>query len=159
MFRNRRQRLALSRRGAVAVEFAVVAPILVALVMGVTETTRLFEVQNQLALAAREGARLASMDRSGLVADGQSNQKVEADVKDFLTASGLPGDKANVSIVEAGSANKTFDLDDPANDLKLFEIRVEMPYNAFSRLALPAGDNFNLTSSVVFRNARAAIVQ
>src|SRR4030067_683679 len=60
-----------SRRGAVAVEFAIVAPLLLSILFGMVELTRMFEVQNLLDTAAREGDRLAGMDREGLLQEGQ----------------------------------------------------------------------------------------
>ena len=50
-----------------AVEFAIVAPVLLAIVLGVIQLGRAFEMQNMLEVAAREGARFASMDRDELL--------------------------------------------------------------------------------------------
>lgn len=44
-------------RGAAAVEFALVLPVLVLLIMGLLEFSRLYNVQISLSNAAREGAR------------------------------------------------------------------------------------------------------
>lgn len=56
---NRRQR---SRdRGAVAVEMALVTPLLVVLVFGIIDFSRVFNAELQLSQAAREGARLAAI--------------------------------------------------------------------------------------------------
>jgi len=55
------------------------------------ELTRMFEVQNLLDTAAREGARLGAMDREGLLQDGQStNDNLTADIKNFLASNGVP---------------------------------------------------------------------
>ena len=62
---SRQQQRASKRLGAVAVEFAVVLPFLMAIVVGLTELTRVYDVQNLLETGAREGARFAAMDRSG----------------------------------------------------------------------------------------------
>ena len=79
------------RRGVVAVEFAIVAPILVAIVFGMIELGRAFEMQNLLDVAAREGARFASMDRDGMLDPGESaNDKLVDDVKNFLASNGIP---------------------------------------------------------------------
>ncbi|MFV2070221.1 MAG: TadE/TadG family type IV pilus assembly protein [Pirellulales bacterium] len=148
------------RRGAVTVEFALVAPIFLTLMLGVSQVSRIFDVQNQLAVAVREGARLAAMDRAGMLADGQTtNQKITQDVRNFLTANGLPGESVDIYIVDPNDHVSTFQLDEPANDLKLFELRVELPYSAVSSLAGAASNGAILTAKVVFRNARAAIVQ
>jgi Flp pilus assembly protein TadG len=58
------KRLALRRRGAAAVEFAVVAPIFFLFIFGMIEYGRMVMVQQVLTNAAREGARVAILDNS-----------------------------------------------------------------------------------------------
>ena len=54
-------------RGAAAVEFALILPILLLLVLGLVEFSRVFNVQISLSNAAREGARvMAIKNDSGL---------------------------------------------------------------------------------------------
>ena len=48
-------------RGASAVEFALVVPVLVLLVLGIAEFGRGFQVQGTLSAAAREGVRLMAL--------------------------------------------------------------------------------------------------
>jgi Flp pilus assembly protein TadG len=48
-------------RGAAAVEFALVAPLLVLLICGIIDLGRAYATLNQLAAAAREGARVAAV--------------------------------------------------------------------------------------------------
>ena len=48
-------------RGAVAVEFALLAPILVMLLLGITELGRAYNVQSSLSSAAREGVRVMAI--------------------------------------------------------------------------------------------------
>ena len=154
---NRRTR---RRRGAVTVEFAIVAPVFLTIMMGVSQTSRMFDVQNQLSVAVREGARLAAMDRTGMLADGQTtNQKITQDIHNLLTANGLPGSDADVFIVDPDDHVTPFDLDESANDLKLFELRVELPFSTVSSLAGATYDDATFTAKVVFRNARAAMAQ
>jgi Flp pilus assembly protein TadG len=139
----------------VTVEFAMVAPVFLTLLLGVTETSRLFETRNQLAIAAREGARRAAMDRSGIVAEGQStNAKVTQDVKNFLKASGLDPEKVTVQVVSHDDPSQAFNLDDPANSLKYFELRVSVPYNEVSHLAPPGMEEHQLGAKIVFRNSK-----
>jgi hypothetical protein len=146
------------RRGAVAVEFAIVAPILVAMLFGLIELGRAFEMQNMLEVAAREGARFASMDRDGLLAPGESaNAKMVEDVKTMLASNGIPADDISVEIKDFENPNEDFDLDDPLNDLKLFEVRVEVDWSAVSLTPVPVGHDHPMTASVVFRNGRATI--
>jgi hypothetical protein len=144
-----------SRRGAVTVEFAIIAPVLLTMVLGVVEACRLFEAQNVLASAAREGARMAAMDREGLVGEGQTtNDKVAADVIGFLEAQGYDAEDVVVNILHADD-DTPFDLDDPENDLELFRLRVEIPYSKYGASYVPGVEEFSLGSEVVFRNGRA----
>lgn len=145
-----------SRRGAVTIEFALMAPVFLVLILGVTETSRMFEVKNQLAVAAREGARMAAMERSGMVAEGQStNAKVIQDVKNFLEASGLEPDDINVQIVSHDDPSVGFNLDDPANSLKYFELKISVPFEAASAVCPPDMTEYNLESKIVFRNSKS----
>ena len=48
-------------RGAAAVEMALVTPLLVAMIIGIIDFSRIFNAEIQLSQAAREGARLASL--------------------------------------------------------------------------------------------------
>jgi hypothetical protein len=142
------------------VEFAFIAPVLLALVLGVITSSQLYDMQSQLSMAAREGARLAAMDRSDILGDGQStNQKITNDIRNFLDACGLPGDEVEVSITEVDNPGVTFDLDDPNNDLELFQLRVELPYSLADWMGIPGMGDYSLMAQVVFRNARATIVQ
>jgi Flp pilus assembly protein TadG len=50
-----------SERGAVAVEFALLAPVLIMLVLGITEFGRAYNVQISLSSAAREGVRVMAI--------------------------------------------------------------------------------------------------
>ena len=75
----------------------MVAPIFIIVVLGVSEVSKLCDIQNQLAVAAREGARRVSMDRTGKVRESlTTNGEIVKDVKNFLKASGLQGSAANV---------------------------------------------------------------
>jgi Flp pilus assembly protein TadG len=56
--RNNAQR---SRLGATAVEFAFVAPVVLALIFGIFELTRVVMVKQAITNAAREGCRTASL--------------------------------------------------------------------------------------------------
>ena len=59
--RHRRLRRLLGERGAAAVEFALVVPVLLVLVMGIVEYSRAFNAQAVLSAAAREGARAVAV--------------------------------------------------------------------------------------------------
>lgn len=150
--RNRR------RRGVVSVEFAIVAPMFVIVLLGMVEASRLFDLKNQLSIVAREGARMAAMDRDGLVQPGQSpNEKVEIDIRNLLNSNGLPGDDVDIFIVDASDSTTPFDLGDPDNNGLLFELRLELPYSALDGLGGAPGDSLALSTKVVFRNGRSTI--
>lgn len=146
------------RRGAVAVEFAVVAPVLLALVLGLIEMGRAFEMQNLLEVAAREGARFASMDRDGIVDPGESaNEKLVEDVKNFLATNEVPKDAITVAIRDYEYPEQEFDLDDPSNDLRLFEVEISVNWSDLSLTPIAGGSDYALVANVVFRNGRATI--
>ena len=66
-------------RGAAAVEFALVVPLLLVLVLGITEFGRAYHFQTTLSGAAREGVRAAALDNTGAsVAAAQSKAKSAA---------------------------------------------------------------------------------
>jgi Flp pilus assembly protein TadG len=48
-------------RGAAAVEFALIVPLLIVLVLGIAEFGHAFQVQGTLSAAAREGVRLMAL--------------------------------------------------------------------------------------------------
>jgi Flp pilus assembly protein TadG len=50
-----------SERGATAVEFAMVLPVLLILILGIVEFGRAFQLQASLAAAAREGVRIVAL--------------------------------------------------------------------------------------------------
>ncbi|MDQ0673691.1 Flp pilus assembly protein TadG [Pseudarthrobacter siccitolerans] len=53
-----------SERGAVAVEFAIVAPVLVMLLLGIMEFSRAYNAQATLSAAAREAVRVMAISNS-----------------------------------------------------------------------------------------------
>ena len=148
------------RRGVVAVEFAFVAPMLLAIVFGMIEITRAYDAQYLLQSAAREGARFAAMDRDGLLQAGEtSNSKIIADVKSFLESSGMPSEDIEVKILDHENPELPFDLDDPANDLRLFDLHVAVPYSNVSYSSVSDGNDYDMTGKITFRNGRATISQ
>lgn len=155
--RSRRSHSA-ARRGAVAVEFAAIAPLLLAVIVGLIELSRIYSVQNCLETAAREGARFAALDRSGMMLGGKTaNQKLVDDVKNYLASNNINPDRVDVKVTAADNPNQDFDLDDPANDLELFQVRVEVPYSNVSYSPVSDGNDYSLTSALTFRNGRAVV--
>ena len=153
-----KQQKTRKRRGAVAVEFAFIAPVLLSIVLGMIELTRAYDAQNLLQTAAREGARFAAMDRTDMLDEGVSaNSKLIEDVTNFLITSGIPADSIDVSVVDAEDPCTEFDLDDPENDLRLFEVRIEVPFSAVSYTPVSEAYDYALTASITFRNGRATL--
>ena len=143
------------RRGAACVELAIVAPLFVMAALGTVEATRMFEIQNQLAMASRSAIRTASMERHGLITSGQTtNGKIIQDVRNFLTSNDLAGNTARIAIVDPADHTTTLDLDDPTNDLKLFELKIELDVGNLAGFTR----NLTLSHSLVFRNARATVI-
>ena len=73
-----------SERGAAAVEFALVVPILISLVFGIAEFGRAFYIQSTITGAAREGARAMALN------DGSPTARAQAALGG-ITASLNPG--------------------------------------------------------------------
>lgn len=77
-----------NRRGTVAVEAAIVLPILLIMMLGIWEVGRIIQVQQMLVNSAREGARLAA---GGYVnSTPVTDAMVQQAVRDYLQAAGLP---------------------------------------------------------------------
>jgi Flp pilus assembly protein TadG len=56
------------QRGATAVEFALIVPLLIVLVLGIAEFGRAFQVQGTLSAAAREGVRVMALQNDSVAA-------------------------------------------------------------------------------------------
>ena len=84
-----------ARRGAAAVEMAVVAPVMLAFLLGIWEYGRLIQVQSMLTNAAREGGRQAATGKF-------TSAEIEQIVLDYITQAGYkttdPQNKINVSV-------------------------------------------------------------
>ena len=77
-----RQRLA-SERGAELIEFAMVLPLLLMLIFGIVDFGFMFQRYLVVTNAAREGARMASLQRLP--------EQVQARVNAYIAAGGLTG--------------------------------------------------------------------
>ena len=80
------------RRGAAAVEMALVMPVLFLMLFGIIEFGWILSVQNSLVNAAREGARTGALQ-------GTDYDDISAKVAEQLTPMGLNG-KVSVTITE-----------------------------------------------------------
>ena len=70
--RGRRARGAARDRGAAAVEFALLLPVLLLLVFGIIDFGRALNAQITLTQAAREGSRLAALGEANVVSGTQA---------------------------------------------------------------------------------------
>ena len=78
-----------NRRGAAAVEFAVVAPLFFLLIFGMIEFGRMVMVQQVITNASREGARVA-------VLDGATTAEVTSAVDGYMVSAAVDG--VNISV-------------------------------------------------------------
>ena len=78
------------RKGAAVVEFAVVAPVLIMLLLGMIECGRMIMVQQSLTTAVREGARSA-------IIEGTSDSTAKNVVESFLAGVGVSGTSITVT--------------------------------------------------------------
>src|SRR5262245_436502 len=94
-----------SRRGGAAVEFAIIVPILAALMLGMIEVTRAVQVKNVLTDTARSSCRTG-------IQPGTTTQTIKDNVNTILTANGINPSLATISVlvnnqnVEAAAAKK-----------------------------------------------------
>ena len=90
------------RRGAAAVEFALVAIPLCLFVFGILEFGRLILVQHSLTAATREGARLAALNTD--VNDDDDNHlttaEIETAIQSMLVGQGINGINVDIYHVE-----------------------------------------------------------
>jgi len=149
-----------SRTGAAVVEFALVAPLFLTLVLGTVELGRALDVSSNLSAAVREGGRLASMDSQEYVESGSTaNAKVISDIKNILTANGIDGTNVTVTITHADGANagSTFDLEDSNNDQGHFKVEASVLYDNVSIFPLHTVAGTTLRSAIVLRKGRSAL--
>jgi Flp pilus assembly protein TadG len=145
------------RRGVAAAEFAVLCPLFLMMVLGTWELGTALTNGTIIAAAVREGGRLAAMDFEPTLKNGETaNQKIARDIKAFLSASGIPGDKVTVSITHASGPDEgdTFDLQDPDNYLGLFRVSASVAYEDVSVFPLKYMAEQTLSASMVFKQGR-----
>lgn len=149
------------RSGAAMVEFAIFLPLLVMLILGTIEIGIATRASTVLNNSVREGGRLASMDFGDKVGNNETaNQKVKRDIKNFISAAGLNGDKVLVSIRHEGGPDdgNNFDLEDESNNLKFFRIRAKIPYADVTLFPLDGYMKGRTLAAVsVFRAARSSL--
>ncbi|UKA48705.1 pilus assembly protein [Arthrobacter sp. FW305-123] len=97
--RIRRRSAVNSQSGAVAVEFALVLPIFLVLVLGIFEFGRAFNIQISLSEAAREAARYAAIHQS------ESGYAVgDAQAAGVAAAPSVDLDPGDITITSSGTS-------------------------------------------------------
>ncbi len=137
------------RRGAVAVEMALVLPIFCTMVFGIIEFGRGFMVSQLVTNSAREGARQA-------IVDGSTNSAVTTSIQTFLTSTcGVATADVSVTItVTPATGNPA----NPTNSLAaclskdLIAITVVVPFNKVSLLTGNYLTGKNLTGKASMRH-------
>lgn len=117
----------VSDRGAAAVEFALVVPILLTLVIGIIEFGRAYNIQTTLSNAARDGVRVMALQ----------NDVEAAKSAAVLAAVGLGIPESDVAVTPINCA--------PEASTPTATVTVTYPFELLSGF-LPI-DNFNLTGT------------
>jgi Flp pilus assembly protein TadG len=120
------------RRGAVTVEFAVVAPVFFLLVLGIIEFGHAFMITGILTDAARRACRVA-------IIEGTSTSQIQGAATDYLSNFNISGEAVQVTIND-GNGNITEASGVPAYT----ELTVVVQVDATSVSWLPTGTQIYL---------------
>jgi Flp pilus assembly protein TadG len=118
------------RCGAVAVEAAVIMPLLLIMMLGIWEVGRYIQVKQMMVNSAREGARLAA---GGYTTNSVpvTNTMVQQAVKDYLRGAGLPATAYNnAAVTLTCKVSPAWTNPYEANPLDRFEVKVVIPAGA-----------------------------
>jgi Flp pilus assembly protein TadG len=134
--RHRFRAWSVRRTATAAVEFVVILPLIVSLLLGAWEVGRLVEIEQILNNAAREGARQAASNKMTI---GQ----VQSVVINYLTAAGVPVTNPDPNVVVQVKnlgfpGNPPPPDDSPLNATQLdqFRITVTIPFSDVRWIAL-----------------------
>ncbi|ROR73242.1 TadE/TadG family type IV pilus assembly protein [Bogoriella caseilytica] len=94
-------------RGAAAVEFALVLPLLVALVLGIAELGRAYHVQTTLSNAARDGVRVMALQNDPVAARVAARASASPLTLSDEQISVTPASCAAIGTTSAGTATVT----------------------------------------------------
>lgn len=98
-FSMKRRSVFLSESGATAVEFALILPLLLVLILGLIDFGRMGFVQVSVTSASREGARLSSLDSTGTGSTQTIINYVQAAAPNAAKVSALDGTAALTVLV------------------------------------------------------------
>lgn len=118
-------------KGANLVEFALLAPLLIILLLGIIEFGYLFGKYNEIRHGAHEGARLAAVDDASLVTNTCNAMNLVGTVTlDFERTSPDPGSQGSVEVdwtVESLSGLGLIEIFLPANLSTRADFKLEQP--------------------------------
>ena len=123
------------RRGVAAVEFGIVAPVFVIMILGIIEIGRAIMVQQIITNASREGARRAITENATIA-------EVESVVNDYLAATSV---SSGVNVEVTPAPGPAVGFGDP------IAVSVTVPFNNVSWLGTPwimGGAELNATTTM-----------
>jgi Flp pilus assembly protein TadG len=109
------------RRGATAVEMAIVSPIVFTLFLGIIEVARALMVIHLLNNAALAGCR------TGII-EGQSTSAIQSEVNSVLATTGISGDSVTVQVNDGSADASTAVAGDEIT------VKVSVPFSSVSWL-------------------------
>ena len=132
---NWRERLAKGDRGAELIEFALVLPLLLLLVLGIVDSAFMFQRLEVVTNAAREGARIA-------VLPSYNTADVRARVNNYLLDGGVPIVAGTNPVI---NVNQNFPLASPGGTITAAQVQVTYThqYMFLSGLASWFGGSFS----------------
>lgn len=136
-----------SERGAELIEFALVLPVLLLIVLGIVDFGFLFQRMQVMTNAAREGARMA-------VLAGYANTDVEARARNFVQTGGVPTTATNPA-VEVTNVTITTGAGGPTMAGKRVEVTYTHDYLFIGPIAGWFGGSFTsvpVTGVAIMRN-------
>lgn len=136
MNRKRLHKGIRSEKGSATLEFAVVLPAILLILVSIIEFGRVFMVYQMVTSAAREGARMA-------VLPGADNAKVMERINEELTHAGLAADSVTFTPADV----ETADQNDPVT------VQVQINYESIAMVPgfIPGLSGLTLQGSVVMR--------
>ncbi len=123
-------------RGAAAVEFAILLPVLMLILFGIVDFGMIMYSREVITNASREGARAGIVQSATKLTTGQ----IQAVVTNYLTGTGINPGTVTTTVTGAGlTAPNTLD------------VTVTYPYNFFAPGILGLGTTITLTGQTVMR--------
>ncbi len=133
-----------NQRGASVIEGALTLLLLFTLIFTIIEAGRMFNVQNVVTNAAREGARYAVAPNTG-TSTLQPDADITSRVNTFLQSSSIESGTTTINN-GAGVANPVI-----INGTEFTKVRVSVPYS-FLSIPLVGEISFNMSGTALMRN-------